>query len=226
MLPAARFMGDPCTKAIPSYQSCEMSDRSDDVQIASIELSLPGSNQRGRAFFDADFHGSIPRKELQAQFERTFIDDDDKPRLERLREVLKRPSVVVELYPGDGSPVEFHAYVRPVGETGHIFACVLGPTAFVRMMLAASPHVALETSTFQAIADDPTPIALLAGVQAWITRLWPGMPLPHIELNEWPDVEGSVLRQVSSVLLELSKAKMVDAPEELKVEPHRLPRSA
>jgi hypothetical protein len=106
-----------------------------------------------------------------------------------LRKALDQKTVIFETFPGETPPVELHAYVRaPQVSDAPIFACVLASLDVVEHLVAAPPHVVLETATLQVIDDEASPASVVAGLEAWIRRVWPEVTIPRIKLHQWPDV--------------------------------------
>jgi len=160
--------------------------------LVSVELSIPGTDQHGRAFLPFDLIDSVKFDNLVVQFSRAFTEEDDKARLERIEQVITRPYVDIEIYPGETVPVEGHAYFRFAEELAEpIFACVLADNAVLGHLVSAPPHVVFETATLQVVEDITSPALVMAGLETWIRRVWPQLPIPKIRLREWPNVENS-----------------------------------
>lgn len=189
-----------------------MSDSIRKVGLASIEVTVPGSARYGRVFLAASRLGSVDVEALAADFGRSFVDDDDEARLELLTEAMALGAITVEIYPGEATPVELHAYVRASEvSAAPIFACVLATTAVVEQFLAEPPYVVLETATLQVIGEEASPASILAGIQAWAVRLWPGVVLPRVRLSQWPESEISGLLPFPRI--HLVAAPMTGAPD-------------
>lgn len=193
-----------------------MNDSPRKLGLASIEVAVPGSARHGRVFLPASRLGSVDFEALAVDFGRSFVDEDDESRLELLTEAMALRAVTVETYPGETSPVEFHVYLRATEvSAAPIFACVLATTAVVEHLLTAPPHVVLETASFQVIGDDGSPAFILAGLQAWAARVWPGAALPRFRLVQWPENEVATLLPLPRI--HLAAAPMTGAPELLNV---------
>jgi hypothetical protein len=158
------------------------------VQLASVDLRVPGSSRHGRAFFPAGelTHFNVP--ELASQLARCFIEDDDGQRLELLGQALTQNAVTVEVYRGESAPHELHAYFHaPAVSSSPIFACVLAPKAVVEHLVATPPGIVFETAALQVIDADPTSAAIVAAIEAWMRRIWPdAQQLPTVSLSPWP----------------------------------------
>jgi hypothetical protein len=182
--------------------------------LATIEVAAPDSTRHGRVFLPATQLDSLDLGALTVDFGRRFVEDDDLARLELLGRAMALRAITVETYPGETTPVELHAYVRaPEVSMAPIFGCVLATTAVVDHILAAPPHLVLETASFQVIGDDASPASVLAGLQAWAARVWPGEELPKVRLAQWPAKEVSTF--LRSPRLHLTTTSMTGAPEAL-----------
>jgi hypothetical protein len=158
--------------------------------LVSIDLRMIQSGQRGRAFLSPVQFAAIGLETLSFELERRFLDEDDLARLPLLHQAVTSGTIVVETFPGEESPVEWHAFVRAPSVSEHpIFACVLAPLAVVERMVGMPPHMVLETATFQVIGADASPASIRSGLEEWVRRVWPGMAVPRIELRQWPDIE-------------------------------------
>jgi len=193
-----------------------MTDSFRKLGLASIEVAVPDSTRHGRVFLPATQLGSVDFGALAVDFGHRFVDEDDEPRLELLTGAMALRAISVETYPGETSPVELHAYVRaPEVSTAPIFGCVLATTALVEHILAAPPHLVLETASFQVIGDEASPASILVGLQAWAARVWPGAVLPKFRLAQWPENEASTLLRLPR--LHLATTSMTGAPDFLTV---------
>lgn len=162
-------------------------------RLVCVDLPVPGSNRRGRAFLHADRLAVVGCDELEAAFGRSFFDEDDQVRLSLLERALLQGTVSVDICPGETSPVEFHAYLRAPGVSAtRIFACVLAPTAVVEQLISMPPHIVFETATLQVIGGEASPAALKSGLEAWTTRMWPESAVPKIRLRQWPYTDGGI----------------------------------
>lgn len=158
-----------------------------DASLASVELRVPDSDRRGRAFLPVDVLPNLNVDELTAAFNRAFIEEDDPERLALLQRALSRPAVTVETYPGETPPQELHVYVRaPEVSDDPIFACVLAPPTVVRELASRPPHVVMETASFQVMDSEVSNAAVTAAVEAWAQRLWPALRVPMLRLSPWP----------------------------------------
>lgn len=151
-------------------------------------LRISGTGQTGRAFFLTTAQlDEIDVEALGRQFTERFVELDDEERIRLLVAALAAPRIVVETYPGENEPVAYYGYVRaPRVSRAALFACVLAPDALVEYLLSFPPHIVLETSTFQAIGGEASAPALMAGVESWIRRVWPGAIVPEIEILNPP----------------------------------------
>jgi len=184
--------------------------------LASVEVVVPDSTRYGRVFLPATQLGSVDLGALAVDFGRRFVDEDDVARLDLLRRAMALRSITVETYPGETTPVEFHAYVRaPEVSSAPIFGCVLATTAVVEHMLASPPHLVLETASFQVVGDDASPASIVAGLQAWGARVWPGVELPKFRLTQWPESEVPTWLRLPR--LHLVARSMIGAPDFLAV---------
>jgi hypothetical protein len=191
--------------------------------LATIDLRASDSAQRGRAFFAASDLDKISVDNLKHQFAESFIKADDEERLRLLAIALSAPRVVVETYPGENEPIEYHCYVRsPTCSDKPLFACVLATNAVVQHLLSFPPHVVLETATFEVIGEEATSTAMRAGVESWARRVWPTAVMPAIKLVQWPDIEEA--SSVADEFIELPKIHLPNVPmrgaqERLSIEP-------
>jgi hypothetical protein len=166
-----------------------MSDRPKKPPLASIDLEVPGSTGRGRAFVPSSAVGTVDVEGLRSYLGTCFIEEDDESRMPLLRKALEQRAVVFETFPGETPPVEVHAYVlAPDVSESPIFACVLASLDVVEHLVAAPPHVVLETATLQVIDAEASPASVVVGLEAWIRRVWPDLTIPRIKLHQWPDV--------------------------------------
>jgi hypothetical protein len=164
--------------------------------LASVDLCVPESGQRGRVFLPLDLLKTISEEEMASHLGRCFVEEDDEARLSLLKKVIARGHIIVETYPGETSPVEMHAYVRwPEDSASRIFACVMGNMAVVERMLSIPPHIVSETATFQAVEHDYSPATITAGLISWVNRVWPGTEIPRIKLEDWAEIEVAKLWQ-------------------------------
>lgn len=187
--------------------------------LASIDLHVPGSDERGRAFVPSNLVRTLDLEDLRSHLGRCFIEEDDEARMSLLRRALAQQTITFETFPGETPPVELHAYVRaPQVSDAPIFACVLVSLAVVEHLVSTPPHVVLETATLQVIGDDTSPASVIAGLQAWMRRVWPGVAVPKIRLNQWPDV-AIWSPEVPALTVGLPRVRslkpMTDAPAEL-----------
>lgn len=158
-----------------------------DAPLASVELRVLNSDRWGRVFLPVDVLPGINLREVAAAFNRTFSEPDDMERLSLLERALARSVVTVETYPGETPPQELHVYLR-VAEVSDdpIFACVLAPPPVVRELASQSPHLVMETGSFQAMSGEVTNASITSGVEAWIRRMWPTIRVPTLLLSPWP----------------------------------------
>lgn len=172
--------------------------------FAAIHLRIPGTDQKGRAFVPTAQLDKINVDELSRHFSECFVEKDDEERNRLLGEALAARRIVIETYPGENEPIEYHCYVRsPEVSNAPLFACVLAPTAVVEHLLSFPPHIVFETSTFEAIGEEASAAAIKAGIESWVKRVWPAAITPAIKLVQWPDIEEA--SPVSSELIELPK---------------------
>jgi hypothetical protein len=155
--------------------------------LAAVTLQRSGGPQSGRVFLPVDMVSPETNHALKADFERTFLDEDDVARLALLERAVASPTVTVETYPGYETPQELHAYVRaPAVSPAPIFACVLGSLDLVEHLVKQPPHSVMETASFQAVESELTDASIIAAIESWIGRLWPSVPLPKVLLSPWP----------------------------------------
>ena len=185
--------------------------------LATIDLVVPASEFRGRAFLPRTLLTTIQIDALEAHLGRSFVDEDDKKRLSLIRRALGQRTITFEVYPGETSPVELHAYVRaPQVSDASIFACVLLSLAVVEQAISVSPHVVLETATVQVIEDEASPASIIAGLESWMRRMWPDLVVPKVTLNQWPDVAiwNHEVPALTSGRLRTRSLRGVEAPPE------------
>jgi hypothetical protein len=158
------------------------------IRLATIELDVPGSNRKGRAFLDTELLRRTTIDELERELAVRFIEPDDEPRMQSIERLLRQGEVVqVAIHPGETVPPEYHAYLRdPSSPETPLFACVLAPRAVVLELLVDPPHVLFETATFQAMPDDGSPSAMLAALATWCRRVWPSIDVPRFDVMPWP----------------------------------------
>lgn len=167
-----------------------MSESSVEPTLVSVDLRIVRSGQRGRAFLSPAHLAAIGLEGLALELDRRFVDDDDVARLPLLRQAVDRGTIIVETFPGEESPVEWHAFVRaPTVSEYPIFACVLAPLAVVERTVTMPPHVVLETATFQVMGAAASTASIRSALENWVTRVWPDTTVPRIELKQWPDIE-------------------------------------
>lgn len=184
-----------------------------DAQSAftAIHLRISGSNQKGRAFLPTAQLDKIKVDEVKRAFSEYFVEVDDEDRIRLLRDALAAPRIVVETYPGENEPIEYHCYVRsPAVSSAPLFACVLAPTAVIEHLLGFPPHIVFETSTFEAIGEEASAAAITAGIESWVKRVWPDAIVPAIKLVQWPDIEEA--SPVAGELIELPKVHFPNVP--------------
>ena len=131
--------------------------------MSIVTIALPG----GRAFLHAE--SGIDRDEVEAGFRGTLFDEDDQERLSVLESALSQGTVSFDIYPGETSPVEFHAYLRT---PDNVFACVLAPMTVVEHLISMPPYIVFETASFQ-VVEGVSLVELMSGLEAWIARMWP-----------------------------------------------------
>lgn len=169
-----------------------MSNADNRVGPVCVTVCMPNSMQRGRVFLPIELLRTVDQEDLKSHFQRLFVEEDDKVRLELLDRAISRPYIVVETYPGETSPVELHSYVRcPEVSADAIFACVLVNYPALQRLLEAPPHIVAETASFQVIESDYSPASVTAGLENWLRRVWPNANPPEIEIREWPTIEVS-----------------------------------
>lgn len=158
------------------------------MNLVTIELDVPGSSRRGRVFFTGELYGSVPLERLEAELAAAFIAPEDEARFKRIEDLLSRGATQqVAIYPGETQPPEYHMYLRdPALPEAPLFGCVLAPEAVVVSLLEEAPQILFETAIFQAMPNDTSPAALLAGVELWARRVFPDLKLPRFELFPWP----------------------------------------
>lgn len=158
--------------------------------LVAIDLPVLDSGRHGRAFLHSDRLATLRIADLRQLLDQSFIDDEDETRLLLLERALRQGTVDTETYPGEKSPVEFHAYLRaPDVSASPIFACVLAPLAVVEHLALTPPHVVVETAGFQVIDQDASPASITAGLEAWATRVWPEIATPRFRVRQWPDID-------------------------------------
>jgi hypothetical protein len=153
-----------------------------------IELELPSSGRRGRAFLDRDLLNSNTIAVLERDLAENFVQPEDVVRTQLLERLLGESELVhVSIHPGELSPPEYHVYFRDqqAPETP-LFGCILAPLPVISEMLAEPPHILLETATFQAMLGDNTPAAMIAALEDWSRRVWPQMKVPRFDVRPWP----------------------------------------
>jgi len=116
----------------------------------------------------------------------TFADDDDRERLPLLKSALALSSVRIDAYRGEEAPYEIHTYLAGAGPEGRaLFACVLLPPASLSKSLDAPNAVVFESATLQ-IIDDVSGASIVAGLERWCRRVWPGLKPPAFLVSPWP----------------------------------------
>ena len=138
--------------------------------MSIVTIALPG----GRAFLHAE--SGIDRDEVEAGFRGPLFDEDDQERLSVLENVLSQGTASFDIYPGETSPVEFHAYLRT---PDHVFACVLAPMTVVEHLISMPPYIVFETASFQ-VVEGVSLVELKSGLEAWIARMWPENLVPKV----------------------------------------------
>ncbi len=162
-------------------------DSAAESNLVCIDLVVPGSKQRGRAFLRLGVLKNLHVAELAHELGRQFVEEDDTERLPLLRRALDLPTVTFETYRGETAPYELHAYIKAAEVSdAPIFATVLAPIPVVRQLAAMPPHVVLETATLQVITEEPTTAAIVSALESWAKRIWPEIRVPRIVLSPWP----------------------------------------
>lgn len=158
------------------------------IQLAIIDLKVPGTEQFGRVFLDRGLFTQRSIADLEKQLGHEFNDPEDVERMTRIREIFsKRDKVVLSIYPGEEPPPAYFVYLRdPEDADTELFACVLAPPALVRLMVEESRATIFETASFQVLSDDTTFSALQAAIETWIQRVWPELDVPRLEIRPWP----------------------------------------
>lgn len=158
------------------------------TRLAIIDLDVPGSERRGRVFLQRSLLGTTSVESLERELATRFVEDEDEPRMRLLEPLLRDNDVVqVTIHPGETSPPEYHAYLRdPLTPDAPIFACVLAPIPVIAQLLGEAPHRLFETATFQAIEGDGTAASMVAALESWGGRVWPGLKLPRFDVVPWP----------------------------------------
>jgi hypothetical protein len=183
-------------------------------ELVSVDFAL-SSGERGRVFL---FRDSLPavRNEFDAAVAREFVEDDDRERLQLMRAAASAATLNFEIYPAESTSEEQHAYVVAPSTSEHpLFACVLATTSVVRELLKETTYVA-ETAAFQVVGELMTDASIAAGLENWISRVYPDSDLPKLEVERWPQLD--VVRNIDLKLGLFggwSSEPMVDAPEEL-----------
>lgn len=193
------------------------------ANLVAVHLRLPASNQSGRAFLPASLLTHVKIDDLASALGSRFVEEDDVARLSLLRDELAAHTVTVETFPSEHTPVAHYAYVRAINRPGEsLFACVLAPTAVLEDLVQSPPHVVLETATFQAIGDDASTVALKAGLESWLHRVFPEHATPAFRLVQWPDIEAKSA-SLKLPRLPLSQKAIVGAPSQVGRSPIPIP---
>ncbi|MCC6521901.1 MAG: hypothetical protein IT373_04505 [Polyangiaceae bacterium] len=212
-----------------------MASRAPRLALGAVELTVPGSARRGRAFFPANRSAALSLDELATELAERFVEQDDHQRLVLLRRALSQRAVTIETYRGETPPHELHAYLRaPEVSDAPLFACVLAPMAVVEHLVSMPPHVVFETATFQALGDPQTSASIIAALEAWVSRVWPGAEVPAIRLSPWPGpvdtpagtVEILRLFPTTGAQTDASAAAQFSPPSSLVADEFSLPREA
>lgn len=155
--------------------------------LVVVELEIPGSKQRGRAFLARE-HWAHPSIDLlERELSTHFVEAEDPPRLCHLERIVSSGLPIrTTVHPGFSSPPEYHAYLHDPESNAPLLACVLAPLAVIVEMIAEPPHAVFETATFQAIGVETTPFALCRGLEEWASRVWPNFAKPEFDLHPWP----------------------------------------
>lgn len=161
------------------------------MKLATVELSVPGTNHVGRALLDRELLSILGLEELERRFAADFADAEDEARLVRIENVLRASDTLrVDVHPGEAAPPEYHVYFRdPADSEARLFACVLAPEAVTEALLQEPPHLLFENATFQAMSNDTSTAGLLCAVEIWVQRIFPEIALPSIVLRPWPIIE-------------------------------------
>lgn len=113
------------------------------MKVATVELSLPGTNRVGRALLDRDLLATLDVAELEQRLAAHFADEEDEARLAKIEKILQTSETVrVDVLPGETAPPEYHVYFRdPADPQTRLFACVLAPEAVTEALLNEPPHL-------------------------------------------------------------------------------------
>ena len=162
-------------------------DSPNESTLVSIDLVVPGSKQRGRAFLPLGVLKKLDIGALAHELGRQFIEEDDTERLPLLKRALDFPTVTFETYRGETPPYELHAYVRAaeLSDTP-IFATVLAPAPVVEQLASTPPHIVLETATLQVITEELSTASIISALETWAKRIWAEIHVPRIVLSPWP----------------------------------------
>ena len=162
------------------------------MKLATIELSVLGTNRVGRALLDRDLLAALGIEELERRFAAHFADEEDEARLAKIESILRAGGAVrVDVHPGETAPPEYHVYCRdPADPEARLFACILAPEAVTEALLEEPPHLLFENATFQAMSSDTSTAGLLCAVETWIRRIFPELALPSIVLRPLADQRG------------------------------------
>lgn len=158
------------------------------TRLAIIDLDVDASGRTGRAFLDRELLKTITTDELERNLADAFVQPEDEARMQLLERLLSENQVVqVSIHPGELSPPEYHVYLsNPHDPKVPLFACVLAPLPVISQLLEEPPFLLFETATFQALFGDSTHASMVAAVEAWARRVWPGLKLPRFDVRPWP----------------------------------------
>ncbi len=158
------------------------------TRIATIELQHPQLGTTSRVFLARELLSRLTVEELEKQLGEHFSDDEDAARMVRIEAILRSGApVCVSVHPGETSPPEYHAFVvDPAEPDTPLFATVLAPPSVVAELVAETPHVVMETATFQAMDSDVSLSGLRAAIERWAKRVFPALELPRFEVRPWP----------------------------------------
>lgn len=153
------------------------------MTFASIHITLKTA-QHGRVFVPYSKLAQVELSSLQEELGRTFADQEDQARQHLIAELLHYSPVDIEIFRDEDKVVCYHCYIKSrVHPQESFFACVLARTSFIEKELDSLGAV-YETSTFQYIGDLATPATLQAGLEAWVSRVWPSGGRPMLRVKQ------------------------------------------
>jgi hypothetical protein len=126
----------------------------------------------------------LPEPELMALVAAT-IDDDDAARAEMLGDVMAQGALRATVFPGNMSvPDVLHVCVASLSGIP-LFACNVVSEERVSTMLREAPFVVEAFSLQVAQGDTVTDEGLASALSTWVSRNFPGLPAPAIQVERW-----------------------------------------